>query len=69
MKKRKTAVCLFLAFVFACALFPAYAASPSPLIIRASQGSVPAGAYAGDASLRVVVVEEGVQSTGTGAFA
>lgn len=69
MKKQEKALSCLALFVFCCFLFPVVPASASPLVIPATQKTVEANAYRGDSSIDTVILEEGVESVGSGAFA
>lgn len=69
MKKQEKALSCLALFVFCCLLLSAVPASASPLVIPASRKTVEAGAYRGDSSIDTVILEEGVEFIGSGAFA
>ena len=69
MKKQRTGrTVVFILSAFFC-LFFIQAASAAALIIPGSQGTVGAYAYFWDSSIRTVILEEGISSVESGAFA
>ena len=66
-KRKKTMLCMLLAAVFL--VLPGVSASADTLIIPAGKQSVAAGSYQGDKTLGSIVLEEGITSVGSGAFA
>ena len=66
MRKRALFCILLTAVLF---VLPAVFASADTLVIPAEKKSVSAGAYQGDGTLGSVVLEEGITSVGSGAFA
>ena len=69
MLRRKKILAKILLTALLCTFFTSSCASSVALIIPAKQKTVPASAYRGDTTLQAVVLQEGITSIGSKAFA